>query len=287
MGNRQLLYKLTEAAVAVRGAIACVLLVACGTPNAAKPSAAVARETTGNSGDDLAIFDAATAGPDGATDAADTGATIDVADLQDGADSGALRGELQADGSEWGANAADQVQDATDVDAPAADALPDGAEAVDTPPTELPDSSTADALPASIGKAPKIDVKPWPPPCDKPGIVGDGGKGWDGENCFGPPNYCMYAGGAAVTPACSLDGQHCCFFGTTCVPCGWVSCMDCTDGTTPPSAPCPPGCKDYPPIPIAVWVTPACTDFGKLAYTVNCAVCPGDPNLYCKWQAAP
>ena len=220
-------------------------------------------------------------GPEDATDAADAGATADVARPQEVADSGAQGGQWHPDGGDGYANAADQAQDASEIEAQGADALPDGPEAVDTSPKDLPDSATAYALPTSIGKAPKVDVKPWPPPCAKPGVAGDGGKGYDGENCFGPPNYCMYAGGSTITPGCSLDGQYCCYFSTTCTPCGWVSCFEC-----PYSGPyCPPGCKDFLQTPAAPWITPACKDLAKIVSSFKCAVCGSD--VYCEWATPP
>lgn len=181
---------------------------------------------------------------------------------------------------------ADVGQNANPSDVTTTEAFADGASVGDSATAELPGAASADVLLDSIGKAPTVEVKPWPPPCDKPGIVGDGGKGYDGKDCFGPPNYCMYAGGASEDYACSLDGEYCCAFSSTCKPCGWVSCYDCQVQ----GPPCPDGCKLTPPfwqMPSKIWLTQQCKSLAKLVNDVNCAVCSGGTDLYCKWAAPP
>ena len=148
-----------------------------------------------------------------------------------------------------------------------------------------PDSDAVDTAAPSggAGKAPKIVVNPWPPPCAKPHVYGDGGKDYAGPNCFDPPSYCKYPGGGAASPACSADGQFCCQFPSACLPCEWVSCFGC-----PKDPDCPPQCLAQPLYwepGGEVWSTPACVEFGKIVATHDCALC--DADVYCKWKTAP
>ncbi|GMV42435.1 MAG: hypothetical protein AMXMBFR64_41510 [Myxococcales bacterium] len=75
---------------------------------------------------------------------------------------------------------------------------------------------------------------PWewdPLRCEKPHYISDSADFPDSPTgdpeCWAPPeSWCAYGGGGAVTPACAPDGSACCSFGSTCIPCGWVNCME-------------------------------------------------------------
>lgn len=72
----------------------------------------------------------------------------------------------------------------------------------------------------------------WEPKrCEKPhyhGDVGDFPEQTSGDpDCWAPPaSWCANGSGAAITVACTPDGQSCCAFGGTCIPCGWQYCQD-------------------------------------------------------------
>jgi hypothetical protein len=75
--------------------------------------------------------------------------------------------------------------------------------------------------------------------CKDPRQFGDGKNGDD--KCWSPPDhYCAQGADNALTTACDADGQICCDYPTTCIPCGFVNCDGCLEGNA--AERCPEAC---------------------------------------------
>jgi len=140
------------------------------------------------------------------------------------------------------------------------------------------DAEPEDIYYGATGKAPIPDILPWPPQCDSPKSKSQNVNGE--ASCWDPPNgSCAGSESASVTPACSSEGEYCCVFSTSCIPCGWIDCFGC-----PNNFDCPSVCmaQKWPYIDeknASVWYSDECLLFQKIVN--QCSTCGAD--IYCPW----
>lgn len=140
------------------------------------------------------------------------------------------------------------------------------------------DAGATSGFKQATGDAPIPPLLPWPPTCDNPKSKS---QSIEGEpSCWEPPNgSCAGSDAASVFPACSVEGDYCCVFSSSCIPCNWVSCFGCPTGED-----CPDVCK-LQKWPYAdeknagVWYSEKCV----LLQTIlsKCATCGAD--TFCPW----
>lgn len=151
---------------------------------------------------------------------------------------------------------------------------------------EAPGTDSADGDLASnggynvaTGNAPIPKILPWPPQCASPKSKSLN-LGSNEPSCWDPPNgSCASSDLASVTPACSSEGEYCCVFSNTCIPCGWVDCFGC-----PNADDCPSVCmaQKWPYLADenqSIWYSKDCLLLQNILN--NCATCGSD--TYCPW----